>query len=822
MTTASSVTVVRREVLTSLSAALNGQVAGLRVVPAAPGGIDQVSIRGMTTVAGNNEPLYIYNGIPVTAADIAENVGSIQSVTVLRDAAATALYGSRAANGVIVISGTGFQQYYKSVNLSRSWSLPYETVTVEGEQLTTSRHFYAPLYTSRNAAERTDFRETIYWNPVVQTDKNGKATLSFYNSDAITSFRAITEGIGYNGQVGRDETTYVSQTPLSLDVKIPPYLTTGDKALLPVVITNNRKDAVKAMVSMILPAGLKAAATDTIVTIAANGSQRVLFPVEATAPLNGTIVFSLDAPTGRERIVMPVTMTQKGFPVNVLLSASAPQLWNFAVKGAIPGSMNAKLSIYAELEDLALEVITGMLREPHGCFEQTSSTTYPNIFILKYLQQTGKISPLVRDKAMNYLKTGYKLLKSYETAADGFEWFGRTPPQEVLTAYGLMEFTDMKEFIKVDEGMIERTKKFLLKRRDGKGGFLLEASNSYQFRAVPYEVANTYIVYALTKAGMGKEIVPEYEAALKTALKSNSAWQLAVMANAAYYSQRQNDYEQLITMLKQGYEAGTLGVSSVVGATGISLNLETMAWYGLALAKNDKNVVTLSRLIPDILKQRSSYGFGATQSTLLCLELLTAYSQMTSALKMSGKTIFKINESQVSPGILDPALLKEGANTFAVTTTDMASTMTPYDLELNYYTLQPDNNPAAVLKLQTTLGTSQAKVGETVRMNIQVKNETDKGLPMSVAKIGIPAGLSAQPWQLKELIETGKIAHYEVFDNYLVLYWIDAGPGELKIVNLDLKAEIPGTYKGRANNVYLYYMPEAKHWNAGLEIDIRD
>jgi hypothetical protein len=92
--------------------------------------------------------------------------------------------------------------------------------------------------------------------------------------------------------------------------------------------------------------------------------------------------------------------------------------------------------------------------------------------------------------------------------------------------------------------------------------------------------------------------------------------------------------------------------------------------------------------------------------------------------------------------------------------------------------------------------------------------------PMAIVKIGIPAGLSAQPWQLKEIMEKKEVAHYEIFDNYLVLYWMGFAANEVKKISLDLKAEVPGTYKGKASNTYLYYMPEHKHWNEGLDVNI--
>jgi len=54
----------------------------------------------------------------------------------------------------------------------------------------------------------------------------------------------------------------------------------------------------------------------------------------------------------------------------------------------------------------------------------------------------------------------------------GYEWFGQTaPPHEALTAYGLMEFRDMAKVYDVDKAMLDRTQKYLMDQKDGKGGF---------------------------------------------------------------------------------------------------------------------------------------------------------------------------------------------------------------------------------------------------------------------------------------------------------------------------------------------------------------
>lgn len=102
-----SPTEVRKQPFGSFDQALQGQAAGVSVTANSgqPGANAVVRIRGNGSISGGNVPLYIMDGIEITAADFASiNQGDFERVELLKDAVATAMYGSRGANGVIVIS----------------------------------------------------------------------------------------------------------------------------------------------------------------------------------------------------------------------------------------------------------------------------------------------------------------------------------------------------------------------------------------------------------------------------------------------------------------------------------------------------------------------------------------------------------------------------------------------------------------------------------------------------------------------------------------------------------------------------------------------
>jgi TonB-linked SusC/RagA family outer membrane protein len=104
----------------SVDGLLQGQVAGVQVQQnsGTPGGEISVRIRGLSSISGSNQPLYIIDGIPVTTGDFAQigysgqgssalsdlNPSDIESISVLKDASATAIYGARGSNGIVLIT----------------------------------------------------------------------------------------------------------------------------------------------------------------------------------------------------------------------------------------------------------------------------------------------------------------------------------------------------------------------------------------------------------------------------------------------------------------------------------------------------------------------------------------------------------------------------------------------------------------------------------------------------------------------------------------------------------------------------------------------
>ncbi len=134
--------VIQNRPVTSFQKALQGTTAGLQVTSSSgqPGAGTTVRIRGIGSLSASSAPLYVLDGVPMTGTLSDLNPNDIESITVLKDAAAASLYGSRAANGVIIVTT---KQGKKGItNISFNAQTGISSRISKGYRLMNSTEFY--------------------------------------------------------------------------------------------------------------------------------------------------------------------------------------------------------------------------------------------------------------------------------------------------------------------------------------------------------------------------------------------------------------------------------------------------------------------------------------------------------------------------------------------------------------------------------------------------------------------------------------------------------------------------------------------------------
>ncbi len=171
---------------------IQGQVAGVDVSMNRDGS-------GSVTIRGGRPAAIMIDGAMVDNQVLGTiNPNDVEAIDVLKNPATYGIFGVRASGGVVNILTRRGGGEDKKIQQVSSKFVGYAV----------SREFYSPQYVAESTTTSPDNRATLYWNPAVQTDASGKATVTFYNSDAATTIRAVAEGINGDGIPGYGKVMY--------------------------------------------------------------------------------------------------------------------------------------------------------------------------------------------------------------------------------------------------------------------------------------------------------------------------------------------------------------------------------------------------------------------------------------------------------------------------------------------------------------------------------------------------------------------------------------------------------------------------------------
>ncbi|MFY0568293.1 MG2 domain-containing protein [Archangium lansingense] len=707
------------------------------------------------------------------------------------------------------------------------------------------REYAHTVRPGRKPGDRMDFSETLFWNAGVRTDaKTGEVRVSFGLNDSVTSFKAFAGAVGDDGALGSAVATIESVQPFYLEPKLPLEVTSGDVIQVPLALVNGTSTALQgAGVQVGLSGDVKASSLG-VMNLAANERARRILELKVGAQSRPVDV-TLTATAGNyvDTVKRTLSIKPNGFPLRTsfggLLSSRQPVVHSVTLPANhVRGSVKTSIAVYPSPLANMTESLARLIQEPSGCFEQTSSTTYPMTMAQQYFQTHSGVSPELVASAREKLEKGYKRLVGFECSEKGYEWFGENPGHEALTAFGLMHFSDMKQVRDVDAAMLERTRAWLLKQRDGKGGFERKRRALHTW-IEDSDTSNAYILWALLEsadkpAEAARELAKEVGALKAAAIKSQNSYVLALAANVMALVGEGNEARKLMERLaaKQG-KTGVVegGTQSIVGSSGETLQIETTALAVLAWLREPAHVSNVERSMRFLADSCEGGRYGSTQSTVLALRAIVAYDQARSAKRAAGSVRVYVDGKPVGN-----AVKFDGKTQEALKLPDVSELLTagerkielrmeggselPYSIEVTYNALVPASSPDTRVDLEVTLAKNALTEGEPTEARVWVTNRSDEKLSTTVAIFGVPGGLEVRHDQLKELVKKHTVDAYEVIGRDVVLYWRGMEPRKKLEVPLSLIAAVPGTYTGPASRAYLYYADNHKIWRDGLKVSI--
>ena len=715
-----------------------------------------------------------------------------------------------------------------------------------------------PLSEKSTPRLREYFPETLVWSPELMTGKDGKATLNFKMADNITTWKLYTIASTKQGKIGVAEKEITVFQPFFVDLDPPKFLTDGDEIFLPTQVRNYTGAKQKVDVTMTKADWFSFlnAETRTLVSVPNDSTQNI----EVDKNAAGNAVFGFKAITavkdGKQRVTAiaakdsdaiekPVTVRPNGQEIvrteSKLFRASESFEINFPAN-ALPKTPRAELKIYPNLMAHVTESVEGLLQRPYGCGEQTISSTYPNLMILKFT----KTDTFLTKKARKYLQKGYERLLGYQVADGGFSyWGGKDSSDIALTAYALRFLTDARTQIEVDPKVIENALQFLVKQQRADGGFAKKYSWETTEDTKRTKLFTSYVARTLAMLKTDKAVMDKALGYLKTRnAEIDEPYALALFGLASLDAGNVETAREIVQRLeKMAIAEGdkvywNLETNTPFYGWGTAGRIETTALVlQLLLKSEDQNPKTkdlISRATMFLLKSKDRYGvWYSTQTTINVLDAFLASlteskgRSATISVSLNGEKLkdFAVSADRIEPLILDLTDKITNANRVEITDSDNSTVMsqivkTHYvdwkDAEIS----SRDVNDSRAIRLDYKCDKQTAKIMETVNCSVEAERVGFKGYGMLLAEIGIPPGADVSRESLEKAFEADwSLSRYDVLPDRIVVYmWSKAGGSR---INFSFKPRYGINANTPASVIYDYYNEEAKATLAPLKFMVK-
>jgi len=707
--------------------------------------------------------------------------------------------------------------------------------------------------------------DTLLWKPIFLSNDQGRAELSFGLPIATGSYEVLVAGHTLDGRLGATTMTITVQQPLAIDLKMPPEIGSTDTVLAPLTLTNSGEDVIQAELGFDVrnvtldrneadsgaTPGISVGNGTEMTLIDGNSTSRQTLTLKPTKNDGTAAVLAkyktldgLNAFVRRNATIVPA-----GYPVQGTATGTLQTRTNLTLTlptGLLPETLKAGLAVYPNAAAELQSGLSGMLKEPVGCFEQASATNYPNVLILEYLRERGELKPETTLNARDFLERGYARLVAFECPVGttgtraGFEWFGAADrAHTALTAYALLQFTEMNRVSKVDPELLARTRRFLLDRRLGHGGWR-HGDEARSFGSAPVPTLDAYVTWAISESDRAAGTKSDLDKELEALKSAAGGYRLALAAGALQNAGAKDEPAKLIAKLKASQKPeGRIpaGGPTITGSLGDPADVETTALAGLVFLRAKETEAAAAALKWLLAQRKPQGGFGSTQATILTLKLLVEQARLTKPTEakgmliviVGGRTLTRMFDATMTgPMTIDlpPEHLKPGDNDITVSLA--AGDELPVVVTWTARAEKPDDKPGLV-RLTTKLDALTYPEGAVAKLSATLVNTGDS-CGMTTAVLGIPAGLKLPTdfKQLKTLTDSPPaggeptISWYEVRGRELILYRRGMAAKETLKFAVDLIADVPGDYTGPASRAYLYYDDVAKDWQNPLKVTITE
>ena len=236
------------------------------------------------------------------------------------------------------------------------------------------------------------FPETLLWRPEIVTDDTGRATLDVLLADSITTWRLSASAVTSEGKLAAKLADVRVFQPFLVDLNLPIALTRGDEISVSAVVYSYLDQPQTVKLTLDRADWFESLGeTELSLELAPREVRSVRFRLRAKRVGSHKLLVTARAAEIADAIQRDITVEPEGERIETVFNGTLDQPASVTVdvpSEAIDGSAKTILKLYPSSFSQVVEGLDAIFQMPHGCFEQTSSTTYPNILALDYLSRT--------------------------------------------------------------------------------------------------------------------------------------------------------------------------------------------------------------------------------------------------------------------------------------------------------------------------------------------------------------------------------------------------------------------------------------------------
>jgi hypothetical protein len=666
--------------------------------------------------------------------------------------------------------------------------------------------------------------DTIFFHPIGKKLRNN--VLNFELPDRAGKYRVTIIGVSSRGEYGLHTSFIQAQRPFNIRVDAPLYIRKNDVVILNLILENNT-DQTKTIEIGYLNKTRRLRPMSSATELFKINYESVPLKISARDTQNGEVLTKRVSPKKMNGFLFREAGT-------LILKKEDGQVLSNSFDFELPENViNNEVSVKIEHQPMSpsvfLKGLDRLIREPHGCFEQTSATTFPMVILLQYLNQFDESDKIVQMKLEieQNLKKGVAKLLSFETPTGGFEWFGQSPGHATLTAYGIWQFLEINEVTNlVPVEVIDRSVNWLRGQFNSDSGHFEFGRGLDSFSRPPLLVSDVYILFVMTlldsyDVDYSKVLNPwlrRYEA---KALEARDSYLLAFVGLAFLNQKNSEEAKKIARVLARNQDPDSGGFkgaeTSVTRSRGKSLDVETTAIALIFLQRLDfvKYLKVVNKGVIFLQQNMQTGFFCSTQGTVLSLKALTLNAKLVkNSRNVDREFTFAIGDErrkyQVKSG-QEPKALRLQVKSNPVPRARVATTENLQEGEKHIFSVEyrfRARNFKNATNSPLRLGFKRDAFQDTEKYVFSIRNNSEKEQGMVVLILHKPSYIKVNLDDLETLRNSGKIAYYETMNSgsELVFYW--RGIDQKGVIDLKLTM-VKGFDTTRTDPVvasaYLYY-----------------